>query len=126
MVSCVMENRRSIADIVEEKKKPKIGETSSSFQTLPMSYSNSTVRFLDDSESSLQRHAEKTSIAVETLTNKFNESFETWTKKHEELKNQANVLARNKTQHHKKVNEFRSVVYGFIQGVDSSDSDDCD
>ena len=121
-----MGNRRSIADIVEEKKKPKIGETSSSFQTLPKSYSNSTFRFFDDSQSSLQRHTENTSIAVEILSKKFKEILENWTEKHEELKNQCNVLARNKTQHRKKIDEFRSVAYGFIPGVDSSDSDDGD
>ncbi|KAL1809348.1 hypothetical protein ACET3Z_026338 [Daucus carota] len=114
----------SIADLVEEKKKPKIGETSSSFQTLPMSYSKSMDRFLHDSERSLQKHAEKTNKAVYGLINKFNESVETWTKKCEELKDQAEVLANNRAQHRVKVNQFTSVLYGYIPGIDSSDSDE--
>ncbi|WOH01233.1 hypothetical protein DCAR_0520614 [Daucus carota subsp. sativus] len=112
-----------IADFVDEKKKPKIGETSSAFQTLPKSYSMSTSRFLDDSESSLQKHIQTINTAVENLINKFNESVEAWKKKFEELNGQANILANNRTQHRMKVDKFRSILYGYIPGVDSSDSD---
>ncbi|KAL1808434.1 hypothetical protein ACET3Z_025424 [Daucus carota] len=122
----INEKYGSIADLVEEKKKPKIGEVSSSFETLPISYSNSTNRFLDDSESSLQRHVENTNKALETIINKFNKSVETWKKKYEELKEQAKVLENNRTLHRMKVNQFRSVLYSFIPGVDSSDSDESD
>ena len=118
-----MRNRRRIADFVDEKKKPKIGETSSAFQTLPKSYSMSTSRFLDDSESSLQKHIQTINTAVENLINKFNESVEAWKKKFEELNGQANILANNRTQHRMKVDKFRSILYGYIPGVDSSDSD---
>lgn len=59
VLCCEMRKCRNIADLVDEKKKPKIGETSSSFETLPMSYAKSTDRFLEDSESSLQRRTEK-------------------------------------------------------------------
>ncbi|KAL1824012.1 hypothetical protein ACET3Z_010790 [Daucus carota] len=120
----INEKYGNVADIVDERKRPKIGETSSSFQTLPLSYSKSTDRFLDDSESSLQRHTDRTNKAVETLINKFNESVETWKIKFDELKDQAKVLADSRTHHRKKVNEYRSVLYGFIPGFDSSDSDD--
>ncbi|KAL1812674.1 hypothetical protein ACET3Z_022739 [Daucus carota] len=112
-----------IADLVEEKKKPTIGEMSSSFQTLPMSYSKSTARFLDDSEISLQRHTERVRKAMGYLINKFTESTEIWKRKCEELNNEANVLAKNRAQHRMKVDQFRSILYGYIPGVDSSDSD---
>ncbi|WOG82394.1 hypothetical protein DCAR_0101558 [Daucus carota subsp. sativus] len=120
----INERYGSIADLVEENKRPKIGETSSSFQTLPMSYCKSTIRFLDDSESSLERHTEKTCKAVDNLIKKFNESVKSWSKKCEELKHEANVIANNRTQNRKKVNQFRSVLYGFIPGIDSDDSDE--
>ena len=123
IICCLMRNRRRIADFVDEKKKPKIGETSSAFQTLPKSYSMSTSRFLDDSESSLQKHIQTINTAVENLINKFNESVEAWKKKFEELNGQANILANNRTQHRMKVDKFRSILYGYIPGVDSSDSD---
>ncbi|WOH12421.1 hypothetical protein DCAR_0831925 [Daucus carota subsp. sativus] len=79
----VLINKRygSIADLVEEKKRPKIGETSSSFETLPMSYCKSTRRFLDDSESSLERHNEKTAKEVDNLIKKFNEGVNMWNKR---------------------------------------------
>ncbi|KAL1811284.1 hypothetical protein DCAR_0623473 [Daucus carota subsp. sativus] len=120
----INERYGSIADIVEEKKKPKIGEISSSFQSLPLSYSKSTDRLLDDFESSLNRHTDRTNKAVQTLISKFNESVEAWKNKYEELKDQVNILANNKTQHRKKVNQYRSVLYRFIPGIDSSDSDE--
>ncbi|KAL1808432.1 hypothetical protein ACET3Z_025422 [Daucus carota] len=112
-----------IADIVEEKKKPKVGETSSSFQTLPISYSKSFDRFLEDSELSLQKHTENIKKALEDVNNKFNESVKTWSKNFEELKERANILANSGTRHRMEVDKFRSVVYGFIPGIDSSDSD---
>ncbi|WOH15091.1 hypothetical protein DCAR_0934628 [Daucus carota subsp. sativus] len=114
----------NIADLVDERKRPKIGEMSSIYQTLPLSYSKSTNRFLHDSDSSLQKHTDKMNKAVENLINNFNESVEAWSKKHEELKEQTNVLGNNRGQYLVKVSEFKSVLYGYIPGIDSSDIDD--
>lgn len=126
MMSCHVNNHRNIADLVDERKRPKIGEMSSSYETLPQSYSKSTDRFLHDSDSSLQKHTDKTTKAVENLINNLNETVEAWTKKHEELKEQTNVLGNNRRQYLVKVSEFKSVLYGYIPGIDSSDTDDSD
>ncbi|KAL1818394.1 hypothetical protein ACET3Z_013263 [Daucus carota] len=112
-----------IADIVEEKKKPKIAETSSSFQSLPISYTKSIDIFLEDSELSLQRHTENIKKALEDVKNNFNESVETWSNNYVKLKEQANYLANSGTRHRIEVDKFRSVLYGFIPGEDPSDSD---
>ena len=126
MMSCHANNHRNIADLVDERKRPKIGEMSSSYETLPQSYSRSTDRFLHDSDSSLQKHTDKTTMAVENLINNLNQNVEAWTKKHEELKEQTNVLGNNRRQYLVKVSEFKSVLYGYIPGIDSSDTDDSD
>ncbi|WOH04069.1 hypothetical protein DCAR_0623475 [Daucus carota subsp. sativus] len=116
----------SIADLLAEKKKPSIRETSSSFQSLPNSYSIRTHRFLDDIESSLQKHTKKTKKSVEKMISKFNERVEVWMKMSKDLKEQAKIVARNKVKFKVQVDEFRSVLYGYDPDYESSSSDNSD
>ncbi|KAL1815733.1 hypothetical protein ACET3Z_018307 [Daucus carota] len=117
---------RSIGDLVAEKKKPRIEETSSAFQSLPNSYSISTHRFLDDTESSLEKLTKQTKNAVENMISKFNERVEVWMKMSEDLKEQAKIVARNKVKFKVQADEFRSVFYGYDPSYGSCSSDDSD
>ncbi|WOH04035.1 hypothetical protein DCAR_0623440 [Daucus carota subsp. sativus] len=77
----INEKYGSVVDLVAKRKKPIIGGISTAFQSLLVSYSINTDRFLDDTESSLEKHSAKTKKAVDNMINNFNETVKVWGEK---------------------------------------------